>query len=240
MTGSPERRPEDARAQLARIVRPFRGGPTRGALLDWAAFRAHRTWERFESWVRRRPRTPPHPRLLRAAVEEVLRAFGTPVCVETGCIRKPQEGTMSTWAIASALERGRLYSFDLEPRHIEICRQVCRDYNHRIEYVRGDAKMELRRLSESGVLGVVHLALFDSLNDADQIWEEFRAIEDRFVPGSVVIVDDSVPPSKKGEKIRPYLHRRPEWETHLVYAGRGLLVAVKCGAPRSPASRGQG
>lgn len=219
------------RPELGRIVGAFPGGPTRGELLDRLFFRVHRWWERFVRWIRRRRRTPPHPALLRAAVAEILRAFPDPVCIETGCIRKPGEGTMSTWAIASALERGRLYSFDIEPRHIEICRDVCREVNHRIEYVLGDAKEELRRLHENGTLGAVHLALFDSMNDAGQIWAEFRAIEDRFVPGSVVIVDDSVPPSKKGRRVKPYLHRHPLWETHLVYAGRGLLVALRRGGP---------
>lgn len=216
-----------AQPRLQRIVDAFPGGPTRGEVLDWLLFRTHRLWERFAHWITRRRRTPPHPRLLAAAVGEILRAFPEPVCVETGCIREPGEGTMSTRAISSALERGRLYSFDLEPRHIAICKQVCEPYNDRIEYVQGDAKEELRRLNESGVLAVVHLALLDSMNDADQIWAEFRAIEDRFVPGSVVIVDDSVPPSKKGRRVKPYLHRHPLWETHLVRSGRGLLVAVR-------------
>lgn len=215
------------RPDLSRIVGAFPGGPTRGELLDWLFFRVHRSWERCVHGVRRRRRTPPHPALLGAAVGEILRAFPEPTCIETGCIRKPGEGTMSTWAIATALEHGRLYSFDIEPRHIEICREVCRAVNHRIRFVLGDAKAELHRLRENGTLSAVHLALFDSLNDADQIWAEFRAVEDRFVPGSIVIVDDSVPPSRKGRRIKPYLHRHPLWETHLVYAGRGLLVAQR-------------
>lgn len=225
------------RPQLGRIVEAFPGGATRGELLDWLLFRTHRLWERFTHWIARRRRIPPHPRLLAAAVGEVLRAFPDPVCVETGCIRQPGEGTMSTRAISSALERGRLYSFDLEPRHIEICKQVCEPYNDRIEYVQGDAKAELRRMNENGALAAVHLALFDSMNDADQIWSEFRAIEDRFVPGSVVIVDDSVPPSKKGRRVKPYLHGHPLWETHLVRSGRGLLVAVRRDENEPPPAR---
>lgn len=47
------------------------------------------------------------------------------------------------------------------------------------------------------------------------------------MPGSVLVVDDVVPPAVKGRRIEPHLHRDPAWETRLVYAGKGLLVAVR-------------
>lgn len=219
--------PTAGRPDLARIVGAFPGGPTRREVLDWALFHGHKQWERFVHRWSGRSRTPPHRALLTRAVAEVLRVFPDPVCIETGCIRNPREETGSTLAISSSLERGRLYTFDLEPRHLEVCREICREYDHRIEYVQGDAKEMLRRLRESRSVDAVHLAFFDSANDADQIWGEFRAIEDLFVPGSVVIVDDSVPPSNKGRRIKPYLHGHPSWETWLVYAGRGVLVALR-------------
>jgi predicted O-methyltransferase YrrM len=147
--------------------------------------------------------------------------------VETGCIRDAHEGTDSTLVIASRLERGRLYTFELEPKHVEVCRSICRAYDARIEYVLGDSTASLRRLTADGTLSAIHFAFFDSANDADQIWAEFETVEDRFVPGSIVVVDDTVPPSRKGRRIKPYLHRHPAWETHLVLAGRGLLVAVR-------------
>lgn len=217
-----------AAPDLWAVLRGFRHAPTRGEVADRVAFHAHKLLDRLVHRVRGRRRRPPHPVLLRAAVAEVLRAFPEPVCVETGCIRSAAEETRSTLAIASALARGRLYTFELEPRHIALCREICRDVDDRITYVQGDAKVELRRWAERWP--AVHLAFLDSLNDADQIWEEFRALEDRFVPGSLLIVDDAVPPSRKGLRVKPYLHAHPGWETRLVYAGRGLLVAQRRGA----------
>ncbi len=102
---------------------------------------------------------------------------------------------------------------------------MCREVDHRIRYFEGDSRANLRQLRDDGTLTVVHLAFFDSGDDPELIWQEFRAIEDLFVPGSIVIVDDAVPPSVKGRRIKPYLHRHPDWDTRLIYSWRGMLVA---------------
>jgi hypothetical protein len=216
------------RPDPARIASGFSSGPTRGAYLDWIAFHLSKLGQRIARAVVRRPKVRPHPRLLRTAVEETVGAFPDPACIETGSLRDPNEGTDSTRVIAATLgERGRLYTFELDPKHLAVCREVCREFADRIEYVEGDAKVNLRQWRERGTLRQVHFAFLDSADDPEQIWEEFRAIEDLFVPGSVLVVDDVVPPAVKGRRIKPYLHRDPAWETRLVYAGKGLLVAVR-------------
>lgn len=218
----------DRAPDAARITSGFSSGPTRGELLDWAVFHLCKLLQRIARAVARRPKGRPHPRLLRAAVEEAVGAFPGPVCIETGSLRDPNEGTDSTRVIAATLgDRGRLYTFELEPAHLAVCREVCREFANRIEYMEGDAKLNLRRLRERGTLRQVHFAFLDSADDPEQIWEEFRAIEDLFVPGGVLVVDDVVAPAVKGRRIKPYLHRDPAWETRLVYAGKGLLVAVR-------------
>jgi predicted O-methyltransferase YrrM len=110
--------------------------------------------------------------------------------------------------------------------HIEICRSVCREYDTDIHYIQGDSWTNLKRLANNGELDQIHLALFDSAPDAEQIWREFRCVEDRFIPGSVIIVDDAVR-GKKGRRIKPYLHSNPAWRTQLILAGNGLLIAVR-------------
>lgn len=233
MTG---RRPtDDAHPDLDAIVGAFPNGPTRGALLDWAVFHCHKTGQRLGQRFLGREKIRPHRQLLSAAVERLLSVFGDPVCVETGCIRRKGEGTDSTLGIATALgERGALYTFELEPAHIEICKQVCSAVNHRIRYIEGDSKANLRRLRDDGTLEVVHLAFFDSGDDPELIMEEFRAIEQLFVSGSIVVVDDVIPPSVKGKLIKPYLHGHPLWDTRVVYTWRGMLVAVRRGAGKLP------
>lgn len=221
-------RTADPRPDPARIAAGFPSGPTRGEPSDWAALHLCKLVQRIARAVARRPKRRPHPRLLRAAVEAVAGAFPEPVCIETGSLRDPNEGTDSTRVIAATLgDRGRLYTFELDPAHLAVCRELCREFADRIEYVQGDAKVNLRRWRERGALSRVHFAFLDSADDPEQIWEEFRAIEDLFVPGSVLVVDDVVAPAVKGRRLKPYLHRDPAWATHLVYAGKGLLVAVR-------------
>ncbi len=217
---------------VAAIVSPFPNGPTRGEFLDHVTFHAHKLVQRIVRSALRRDRIRPHWLLLSEAVAQVRRCFPQPVCIETGCIREPREGTGSTLAIASTLgERGHFYTFELERAHMQTCKSVCREFNHRIHYVEGDAKANLRRLRDDGTLQVIHLAFFDSAHDPQQIWEEFRAVEELFVPGSIVLVDDVVSPAVKGKQIKPYLHGHPLWESYVIYTWKGLLIAMRHAAP---------
>lgn len=219
------------RPEVRALFGPFPGGPTRGRARDWVRYRSRKVRERVARWVVRTPKALPHRHVLAAAVSRALSLFPVPVCLETGCIRNAREGTESTRVIASALQgRGRFYSFELDPAHIAICRAVCREFDGHIRYIQGDAKANLRKLRDDGTLRTVHFAFFDSASDPGQIWAEFRAVEDLFVPGSVVIVDDTVR-GVKGSRIKPYLHRHPLWDTYLIYAANGMLVAVRRSEP---------
>jgi hypothetical protein len=194
---------------------------------DWLAFQWGKTGQRLSRLRSGGPRVRPHRALLSAAVSEVLRVFPDPVCLETGCVRSETEGTDSTLAIATALGgRGRFFTFELAPRAIETCRVVCRAVLDRIRIVEGDAKVNLARLRGEGALKVVHLAFLDSADDPGQIWAEFQAIEPLFVPGSLLIVDDAIR-GVKARRVAPYLRASATWETRLVYAGNGLLLAVR-------------
>lgn len=86
--------------------------------------------------------------MLRAAVDTVLDIFPEPTCIETGCIRNRDEGTDSTLIIASALHgRGRFFTFEIEPSHIEICPSVCQEYDADIQYIQDDSCVNLQRLA---------------------------------------------------------------------------------------------
>jgi hypothetical protein len=215
-------------ADLNSLSGPYPSGPIRGPALDWFAYQAGKTPQRLKKWFSGR-RIRPHHEVLKRAVSAVLECFPEPVCLETGCIRRSEGGTDSTLAIAAAIaDRGRFYSFEIDPTHIELCKQKCRDLNDHIQYVQGDAKVNLRRLRDEGKLEAVHLAFFDSADDPEQIWEEFKAVEDLFVAGSLVIVDDAIR-GVKGKRIKPYLRTSDLWSTRLVYAGNGMLLARKNG-----------
>jgi hypothetical protein len=215
----------DARPDPAALVQPFPHGRSHGPVIDFLRLRLHKFLLRRTGGPDRDAILLPHRLLLSAATTAVRRAFDDPVCIETGCIRDEREGSDSTLSIASALDRGRLYTFELEPEHIEVCRAVCEGYNERIEYVPGDSKTNLRRLRDEGTFRVVHLGFFDSGDEPDLTFEEFRTIEDLFVPGSLAIVDDVIYPGVKGRRIRPYLAEHPDWDMYMLFTWHGMLVA---------------
>jgi len=211
---------------LSAVAGPYPSGPTRGAWRDWMAFQAGKTGQRVRRWMGQ-PRSRPHGRVLGNAVSCILELFDEPTCIETGCIRKAEEGTASTLAIAEALGgRGRFYTFELSQQHMETCQEVCKGWEDQINYIQGDAKQNLRRLRGTGVLAEIHLAFFDSADDPAQTLAEFEAVEALFVPGSLVIVDDAVR-GVKGRLIKPLLHASPLWSTRVVHAGNGMLLATR-------------
>jgi predicted O-methyltransferase YrrM len=166
-----------------------------------------------------------HKRVLRRYVREVLARVPAPICIETGCIRNPRDKTNSTLTIARTLEgHGTFYTFEYEPRHIEVCRQVCGAWNDHITYVECDSVSNLTRLVGDGTLAKIDFAFLDAANDAEHTWREFSAIEGSLAAGSVLVVDD-VLRAEKGRKVLPYLRERPEWELTIYDCENGLLAA---------------
>ena len=158
---------------------------------------------------------------------EVFKTTSHPTVIETGCIRDANEGTESTLTIASALNsRGMFYKFEICKENIRIYQSLCRDYNEYINYVEGDAIDNLRKMVDADVLDTIHLALFDSVNDGDHIWKEFKTCEQVFRANSIVIIDD-VLWGDKGRIIKPYLESSPEWDTKIYNVEYGILVAQK-------------
>ena len=177
-----------------------------------------------------------HHLVLGKALAQVLGSFDKPLLLETGCIRNVNEGTDSTLIIASTVrDRGTFYSFELRPEHIEQCRQACAGYNQYINYVEGDSIAKLEQYVAEGKLPEVHFAFLDSRNDSEHIWREFRAIESRFVPGSVLVVDD-VLWADKGRRLRPYLEASPQWTTRIFNVENGILTATRRQPSRPPSS----
>ena len=168
-----------------------------------------------------------HKPIIRKCLRKVFKTTSLPTVIETGCIRDANEGTESTLTIASTLNsHGKFYTFEICKEHIRICQSVCHDYNEYINYVEGDAIANLRAMVGAKVLDTIHLALFDSVNDGDHIWNEFKTCEKVFKTNSIVIIDD-VLWGDKGSVIKPYLESSPEWKTKIYNVEYGILVAQK-------------
>jgi hypothetical protein len=165
-----------------------------------------------------------HRSVLRDTVSEVLDRVEQPVLVETGCIRTLFEGTESTLTIARLVrDRGRFYSFELRPEHIEVSRNVCGEFDRFVTYVEGDSVANLERLA-ADELNRIDFAFLDSANDGDHTWREFRAIESCFVPGSVLVCDD-VLWADKGRILLPYIEGSADWESQTLKVENGMMIA---------------
>ena len=168
-----------------------------------------------------------HRSILERYLSEILETTPHPVIIETGCIRDAMEGTESTLVISSVLmSRGDFYTFEISKEHIKVCQELCKDYNQYINYVGGDSVENLTRMVDEHVFDAVHFALFDSVNDGDHIWKEFKAVEDLFGENAIIIVDD-VLWGDKGRLLKPYLEAASEWRTKIYNVEYGILVAKK-------------
>lgn len=167
-----------------------------------------------------------HHRVLPDLVTQLVSNSVRPVVIiETGCIRNLNEGTDSTLLISSVLkDRGQFYTFELDPEHIEICKELCGENNDYINYVQGDSVVNLKDYVKSGKLEKIDLAFLDSVNDGDHIWKEFEAVESQIGPGGYVVVDD-VLWADKGRVILPFLEKSPVWETEVYNYENGMVVA---------------
>ena len=168
-----------------------------------------------------------HKVLLRQYLLELLETVPHPTVIETGCIRDANEGTESTLTIASTLMgRGQFYTFEISPEHIAVCQKLCEGYNQHINYIEGDSVDNLAKMVEENIIDTIHFAFFDSVNDSDHIFNEFKTVEGLFKENSIVIADD-VLWGDKGRMIKPYLEADPTWETQMYNVEYGMLVAQK-------------
>jgi len=169
-----------------------------------------------------------HHYVLKDVLDELLNQAESPlVLLETGCIRNLNEGTDSTYIISSTVkDKGNFYTFELEPEHIAICKELCSDYNQYINYVQGDSVAGMKRLVGSGELKSIDFAFLDSVNDGDHIWNEFKVIEDYMKEGSYLIVDD-VLWADKGRIILPFLKGSEQWDVKVYNMENGMAVAKR-------------
>ena len=119
-----------------------------------------------------------------------------------------------------------VYTFEINPDHIEECKKVCKDHNKYINYVEGDSTENLAKLAKDGTINEIDFAFFDSVNDGDHIFKEFKTVEHLFRSGSIVVVDDVIF-ADKGKLIRPYLEGAPDWKTKVFNVENGMLVSKK-------------
>lgn len=107
--------------------------------------------------------------------------------IETGTIRSYTEKHESTRHIATALNnRGTLISVDINPKSIEISKNICKGLSN-TEYVISDSHKYLRSICDKKF----HFALLDSVNDKDFIMQEFKLILPLMHTNGIIMIDDA-------------------------------------------------
>ena len=169
-----------------------------------------------------------HYFVLKEALDMLLTSeVESPVLIETGCVRRLHEGTESTYTISSAIrDKGTFFTFELEPKHIATCKELCGDLNQYIHYVEGDSVENLTSLVADQSLSRIDFAFLDSVNDGDHIWKEFKSIEGSIPVGGILVVDDVIW-ADKGRVIMPFLKNSPEWDVRVHNVENGIAVALR-------------
>ena len=146
-----------------------------------------------------------------------------PVIIETGCQRQEDDlgAGMSTSIFGEYCKRygGKCISVDLIEYHLNVCKRCTVEYAAHIDYVLSDSLEYLRNYN-----GPVDLLYLDSLdypigdNAGDETMRmasqthcllEFKSIEPRLQPNTVLLVDDNMLPfGGKPKLLKTYLESK--------------------------------
>jgi predicted O-methyltransferase YrrM len=105
--------------------------------------------------------------------------------LETGTIRTYTEKHESTRWLGESIKKGHIISIDIEPKHIEVSKQICKHLNN-IEWIQGDSLKVLKEQEESKF----DFILLDSVNNKDHIFEEFKLALKLIKLGGIIMIDD--------------------------------------------------
>lgn len=105
--------------------------------------------------------------------------------LETGTIRTYTEKHESTRWLGESIKNGHIISIDIEPKHIEVSKQICKHLNN-IEWIEGDSLKVMEKQEESKF----DFILLDSVNNKDHIFEEFKLALKLIKLGGIIMIDD--------------------------------------------------
>src|SRR5215471_14988090 len=151
------------------------------------------------------------------------RISGGPLCVETGAtfLDDPENYKHQTtfnivWYICNP-KGGYMYSFDNQKSSLDLCKKVLGDEYASFDFGRwkgvlGDSVEELLKYNFGG--HPIDLLYLDSAEDADVMFNEYKAVERRLSSDAVICCDDALNGSVKTTKLLPYLKKiLPNWYT---------------------------
>lgn len=214
---------------LEAILRPLPSDRARGRWPDTVQFYIRRAVQMILHRLPGREATRPHPKLLAAAIQEVLRSYRDPVCLEVEGGRATDR-TEATVTLASVLRgQGRLLSLAEDEKTLEDRRDACGSLSQWVEFVAGDPADTIQRLRREGDLEHVHLAFLHTADDPGRARRGLGALEELIVPGGLLMVDGVVQPAASAGEVGSRLRDGPDWSVRMVHAAAGILVAQRTG-----------
>lgn len=124
--------------------------------------------------------------------------------LETGTIRSYYEKHESTRWLGESIKGGKIISIDIEPKSIEISKDICKNLNN-IEWILGDSLEVMSRFDESSF----DFILLDSVNDSNHIYKEFIIALKLIKKGGTIMIDDfgvnydgNIPDSSQPEAVK--------------------------------------
>ena len=213
---------------LEAILRPLPSTRARGRWPDTLQFHLRRAVDAILHRLPGREATRPHPKLLAAAVQEVLRSYRDPVCLQVGGGRAPDR-TEATVTLASILRgQGRLLSL-ADEQTLGDRRDACGSLAQWVEFVAGDPADTIRRLHRDGDLEQVHLAFLHTADEPGRARDQLGSLEELIVPGGLLMVDGVISPAASAGEAGSRLRNRPDWSARIVHAAAGIFVAQRTG-----------
>ncbi|NNF02508.1 MAG: class I SAM-dependent methyltransferase [Bacteroidia bacterium] len=180
------------------------------------------------AFIRRSPNYLAEGQQLRALVEENISLFdNNSIFVESGC-------GVSTPELANVVNRlgAKAYSCDLNQSKVDALKSQTGDQLNNIEFLVGDSLESFKKIRDKH--DQINFTFLDSAASAMHTFNEFKLFEDRFKPGSMILIDNaSLPcskvmlsPVRKGKILVPYLMSSPFWEVIPFHSSGGSMVAA--------------
>jgi len=158
----------------------------------------------------------------------------SPICVETGCICTDDQGnrfdttTNNIMEFICAPKNGSLYSFDINPKSIEIARNYA-PLNAHVNFIQGDSVDNIKEFVATSGLKIDLLCLdsLDGVGNENHMLNEFMAARNALAESHYILVDDiHNPGSVKYKDTVPFL-KTLGYNFVEVETPTGMFVAAK-------------
>ena len=170
----------------------------------------------------------------------LFNGFGGKVIVETGTIRQVDDwgSGYSTFIFGKycSLMGAELYTIDINPEHLTLCKVITKEFADKIHYIEGDSAVVLKNFGET--IDLLYLDSVDfpivkenpSLEDLEEArisqkhnLNKMKAAYKKLLPNAVVLIDDNLMPLGGKSKMTKEFLIKKRWK-QLIDSQQALFV----------------